>query len=278
MEISVIELPNGMQVECLRAEEVPILYQQVQGYLQHGIELHPGDTVFDVGANIGLFSLWALEQCNQDLAIYAFEPIPATAEVLNHNAQRFASDKMRVFACGLAQASGIVEFGYYPKATALSTAYPEDWKQARATIKQAIKTAIANPSPDDPADIRLLRRIPSIVRSFLLRRKLNQAFQGQRVSCPMQTVSEIIRDHQVQQIDLLKVDVERSELDVLLGIEPQDWHKIQQVVVEVHDENQRVEQISTLLRQQGLSEITIDQERLLQQSNIYNLYAVRSET
>lgn len=278
MAISVIKLPNGMQVECLCAEEVPILYQQVQGYLQHGIELCPGDTVFDVGANIGLFSLWALEQCGRDLAIYAFEPIPETFEVLKRNAQRFAPDTMKVFACGLAQASSMVEFGYYPKATALSTAYPEDWKQARATIECAIKTALANPSPDEPADIRWLRRIPPVVRSFLLRQKLNQSFRGQRVNCLMRTVSEIIRDHRVQRIDLLKVDVERSELNVLLGIELSDWHKIQQVVIEVHDENQRLEQISALLRQHGLSQITIEQEHLLQQSNIFNLYAVRSKT
>lgn len=278
MAISVVNLPNGLQVECLCVEEVPILYQQVQGYLQHGVKLHPGDTVFDVGANIGLFSLWALEQCNRDLTIYAFEPIPATFEVLKGNAQRLAPNTMNVFGCGLAQVSGMVEFGYYPKATALSTAYPEDWKQARATIERAIKTALANPSPNDPADIRLLRRMPPVVRSFLLRQKLNQAFRGQRVHCPMRTISEIIRDQQVQRIDLLKVDVERSELNVLLGIEPQDWQKIQQVVVEVHNENQRVEQISALLRQHGLNQITIEQEHLLQQSNIFNLYAVRNTT
>ncbi|MEJ6481646.1 hypothetical protein N0Y54_09975 [Nostoc punctiforme UO1] len=33
---------------------------------------------------------------------------------------------------------------------------------------------------------------------------------------------EIIREYNVQQIDLLKVGVKRSELDVLLGVKEQD--------------------------------------------------------
>lgn len=40
------------------------LYEEVycqQQYLQHGVGLKPGDTVVDVGANIGLFSLFAAE-------------------------------------------------------------------------------------------------------------------------------------------------------------------------------------------------------------------------
>ncbi len=34
-------------------------------------------------------------------------------------------------------------------------------------------------------------------------------------------------------MDLLKVDVEGAELDVLRGVDPQDWARIRQVVVEV---------------------------------------------
>jgi hypothetical protein len=50
-------LPNGMKIFCLRKEEVSILYEQIQEYFKNGIELYEGDTVFDVGANIGLFTL-----------------------------------------------------------------------------------------------------------------------------------------------------------------------------------------------------------------------------
>lgn len=36
------------------------VYQQQQ-YLQHGVKLNPGDTVIDVGGNIGLFAMLAAE-------------------------------------------------------------------------------------------------------------------------------------------------------------------------------------------------------------------------
>jgi hypothetical protein len=37
-------------------------------------------------------------------------------------------------------------------------------------------------------------------------------------------------------VDLLKIDVERAELDVLLGIDERDWPRIRQIVAEVHED------------------------------------------
>jgi hypothetical protein len=64
-------------------------------------------------------------------------------------------------------------------------------------------------------------------------------------------------------------------LDVLLGIEQQDWQKIKQVVIEIHDVDGRVEKITALLKEHGLSQITVDQEPIFKGSNIFNLYALR---
>ncbi|MBW4528706.1 MAG: FkbM family methyltransferase [Phormidium tanganyikae FI6-MK23] len=275
MSIPTTTLPNGTKVYYLREEEVPILYQQIQAYLRHDIELQPGDTLFDVGANIGLFSLWAYKQCQHHLHVYAFEPIPAIFEVLQCNVQQCNSVTVKAFPWGLAQEPKTVEFGYYPNATALSTAYLDDGKQTRAIIKQTISQALMQPTQEDPAFIHLLRWFPPFVRSLLIEHKLNQAFQVERVSCTMRTVSEMIREHHIQRIDLLKVDVEKSELDVLLGIEPQDWGKIKQVVVEVHNLENRVAQVMRLLQNHGLSRITVEQEPGFKDSDIFNLYALR---
>ena len=48
----------------------------------------------------------------------------------------------------------------------------------------------------------------------------------ERFACQLKTLSEVIRESQVERIDLLKVDVEKSELDVLAGIDEDDWPKI----------------------------------------------------
>ncbi|NEQ63560.1 MAG: FkbM family methyltransferase, partial [Moorea sp. SIO4A1] len=225
------KLPNGMKIFCLRKEEVPVLYEQIQEYIKYGIELHESDIVFDVGANIGLFSLWAYQNCNKNVSIYAFEPIPAIFNVLQANAQRFDSDKIKVFSCGLSQESKSITFAYNPNATMLSTAYQEDFTELKKQLKQAVIRNIQYA----PQTFRWLRWFPSFMRSILLQNSIDKAFKIERVTCQLKTVSEIIREHKLEQIDLLKIDVEKSELDVLLGIEAQDWQKIKQIVVEVHD-------------------------------------------
>lgn len=60
-------------------------------------------------------------------------------------------------------------------------------------------------------------------------------FAGQRLfQCPVTTVSALMRKHRLPRVDLLKIDVEGSELDVLLGIDPADYPNIHRIVAEVH--------------------------------------------
>jgi len=49
----------------------------------------------------------------------------------------------------------------------------------------------------------------------------------------LRRLSDVIATEGVERIDLLKIDVQRAELDVL-SIESEDWAKIQQMM-EVHD-------------------------------------------
>ena len=266
------KLSNGLKIFCLQEKGVPGLYEQIQGYIKYGIELREGDIVFDVGANIGLFALWAYQNCHKNISIYAFEPIPAIFNVLQANAQRFDSDKIKVFNCGLSDESKSITFAYHPNATMLSTAYPEDLSELQ---KQRIKQAIVRNIKYAPKAFRWLRWFPSFMRSLLIQNRLEKAFQIEQVTCQLKTVSEIIREHNIEQIDLLKIDVEKSELDVLLGIEAQDWQKIKQIVVEVHDLEHRLQKITNLLKEHGLSEIQVEQEPIFHGSNVFNVYAWR---
>ena len=51
-------------------------------YLRQGMSIFPGDIVLDVGANLGVFTLFAARLGAQ---VYAYEPVPPTFEVLQHN-------------------------------------------------------------------------------------------------------------------------------------------------------------------------------------------------
>ena len=73
---------------------------------------------------------------------------------------------------------------------------------------------------------------------------------------------------------VLRPTVEKAEMDVLAGLREDDWGKVQQAVLEVHDLGDRLREVSGLFRSPGFS-VTLEQEDLYQGSDRWNLYAVR---
>jgi FkbM family methyltransferase len=95
---------------------------------------------------------------------------------------------------------------------------------------------------DDDDDATPLRRLASVIASFVLRVAVRcvaaYMLSGARVvKRPVVTVSDLIEAHGLDSVDLLKIDVERAELDVLNGVDETDWGKIQRVHLECHDSN-----------------------------------------
>jgi FkbM family methyltransferase len=75
-----VTLPSGLPVHGATRGTVR-LYQLVLDYFESGVDLRPGMTVVDVGANIGLFDLWVLRSF-PDAHITAVEPDPWNLELL----------------------------------------------------------------------------------------------------------------------------------------------------------------------------------------------------
>jgi len=87
--------------------------------------LKPGQTVVDVGANIGFYSLAALSIMNNDGAAYAFEPSLASYELLEKNvADNGLTDSIHCFNYGLGSAAGKHQLLYND--TELSGAFVSD--------------------------------------------------------------------------------------------------------------------------------------------------------
>jgi amino acid adenylation domain-containing protein/FkbM family methyltransferase len=257
------ELPNGMTIISHNKNEAEYLYHEIfeeQSYFAHGIKLERSACVFDVGANIGLFSLFVGHVC-EDARIYAFEPIPQVFKVLRANSQLYGL-KARLFECGLSNEARRETFTYYPHLSLMSGLFA-DANEAQAVVKsfevnkQLMKGGVALPG-DAALDELLDARLTS-----------------ERVECRLRTISEVIAEEGVERIDLLKIDVEKSELNVLLGITPSDWSRIKQVVVEVEDTEQRLEQITDLLSRHGF-ELAIEQDLALTNTKLYKVYAVRA--
>ncbi|HEV2735379.1 MAG TPA: amino acid adenylation domain-containing protein, partial [Longimicrobiaceae bacterium] len=113
------ELSDGAEVFHLNAEETRFLDREIFGarsYLRHGVHLPArGAVVFDVGANIGLFTL-QVSRLSRGARGHAFEPMPALAQVLRANV-RLHGVQARVHECGVAAEPGSATFTFYPNLT-----------------------------------------------------------------------------------------------------------------------------------------------------------------
>ncbi|MDT5269206.1 MAG: hypothetical protein QOH49_1392 [Acidobacteriota bacterium] len=247
-------LPDGLEIAHLNRNETDILYKEVfedEFYLRNGVRLGDGACVFDVGANVGLFTLFVNDRC-RDARVYAFEPIPVTHAALESNVRRYAPGSV-AFNCGLSDRNGSATFTFYPKVSASSGMY------ADAREDEAVTRAfVTNQGEEMKAYADEL---------------MEGRFEGVQYECRLRTVSDVMREQGVERIDLLKVDVEKSEADVLRGIEEADWPKIKQVVLEVHDSHGRLEEITSLLKRHGF-ELVVEQYLDFENTGLYNVYAV----
>ena len=80
----------------------------------------------------------------------------------------------------------------------------------------------------------------------------------------------------LERVDLLKIDVERAELDVLRGVRREDWPRIRQVVLEVHDVHGQLARVQRLLQvTAGFRHCVTEQDAQLAGSTLYNVYCWR---
>ncbi len=254
-------LPNGAAVAQLNKNETDYIYQEIfgrQAYLRHGITIKDGDCIFDVGANIGLFTLFA-NQIAKRPRLYSFEPNPEVYEILSANATLYGSD-VRLFNCGLSSEAKSATFTFFPGFSLLSGFYAD----AQAD-KEVVKTFMIN---QQKAGISEMAELVAQADDILDERFASQTFTAQ-----LKTLSSIIAQENIGCIDLLKINVEKSELDVLLGIEESDWQKIKQIVLEVDVKN-NLPIITALLQRHGY-ELAVKQDLLLENTQLCYIYAIR---
>lgn len=255
-------LPNGMEISYQSRAEVDFFYHDViekEVYLQHGVTVKDGDCIFDVGANIGFFTLFIHQKCTPS-AVYSFEPAPPLFRILSDNASRYGKHA-RLFNFGLSNAPKTANFTFYPNSSGMSSFYGDKEEE-----KEALKAIMLNQLRNGMAEMeQVLKHADDL---------LEERFRSQTFACQLRTLSDVISEHNVGRIDLLKIDVQKSELDVLAGIRDDDWAKIRQIVLEVHDTDGRLTEVSALLRRHGY-DLTVEQDDLYEGSTLYNLFAVR---
>jgi hypothetical protein len=289
-------LPNDLKIYAPSKFEAQALYWEIfteKPYSSHGVKISDGDCIFDIGANIGLYSIF-LTQSHHDLRIFAFEPIPQTFSIFEKNVARYQNgSQVKLFNFGLSRKSGSSQFEFDRFASFTATMRPEevsacvrkdiamyDW--ARAGISDLQRVSFLSLSFGD----RLLAALPRpivgkmiviVMFTLLLLTLLRKKLFLKKIECELKTITEVIRDNNIENIALMKIDVEGSELEVIEGIADEDWPRIRQFVVEAHDFDGRVEKMRSIFERQGYQTV-VDQEgtdvhKLI---NAFTIYAVRN--
>jgi FkbM family methyltransferase len=255
----------GLEIFHHDAAETKFVYKEIfedRVYFRHGIVLSKGDCVWDIGANIGLFTLF-VQETFEDIHVRAFEPSPEIYEILAANTARYG-ERVVTHRLGIAGQEREATFTFYPRYSIMSGFHARSDQDSRT-----LRTGILNqwrqryPNRPDPEE----RFLDSIVDSAI--------GQKQEYTCTLRSISQLIQETRSTRIDLLKIDAEGSEVDILGGIRDEHWPLIRQMVLEIHDGDGTVaEPIIRILEDRGF-ETVVEQEAGLSGSGVVNCYALR---
>jgi FkbM family methyltransferase len=218
-------------------------------YLRHGVAVGPGDIVLDVGANVGVAAAFFASEC-QAQVVHSFEPVPPVFELLKENLRQFPACVAHPY--GLSSTPGTTSITYYPQAAAMSGLYADPTEDRLRTRKALINSGMS----DNDAD-----------------QELDHRYEAISLTCELRTVSTVLREESLERVDLLKIDVEKAELDVIKGIEDADWPRIRQIAIEVHEDD-HLAAISEELGHRGFS-VATEQEPTMRGIGVHMLYGTR---
>ena len=257
--------PCGLSIAHISKAETKFAYQEIfeeQIYFQHGIVLRDGECVFDVGANIGLFTVFVHEHY-KDVKTFSFEPSPEVFPLLQLNIAKYGNRAV-AYPFGLSDEEKQATFTYYPAYSIMSSFHASD-----VDNRDAVRAVILNqwhdrfPEQENPEE----RFIDELVDGILNRKTEYQ--------CRLRRLSDVFLEAGIDEISLLKIDAEGSEMEILTGIAPPDWRRIRQIAMEVHDpDHTRAPAIRQLLESKKFDCVFQEESQFLS-TGISNCYARR---
>lgn len=183
-------------------------------------ELPDSPTVIDAGANIGMFALWVAHE-HPGATVLAFEPIPELVDSLRANVRAAGIEaEVVVHPVALGRDHGRATFSYYPLAPSSSTRFPDALRLHRARMREQLSPRI-----------------------------YERTYRERRVDVDIVPLGPFLDE--IGSVDLLKVDVVGSELEVLGGVRDDQWPQVSQVLVDVQEQDGRVEAIRSELARHG---------------------------
>ncbi len=194
---------GGLELSVIDAEDADtqFLYDEVfvsQIYHHPKMRIPTGPTIMDVGANVGIYTIWA-QRRYRPAAVYCYEASPRTFAYLEDNIERLVDRKAtRISAinCAIASRSG------------------QKLVLNHATSVSGLSTLL------DATQVGWMA----------------QAFADGGMTAyevTSSTVSAEMDSNRLAAIDILKIDVEGYFVEVLKGIAPNDFARIANIVMEL---------------------------------------------
>lgn len=211
-------LPDGSRVRELNRYETEYLFREIfveRAYFPQGVDLPAGALVLDVGANIGLFSLFVARHV-PGARIVAFEPAPDAFAALAANVRDHGLP-VTCLPVAASRSTGLVRLTVYPAASVFS-GLDASAVDNRAAIRAAIEAAV-----DDPGS--------RAVADGIAQTRMQGAYE---LDVEGWSLPDILANLGQERVDLLKLDTEGNELDLLAALAPADWARIERVVMELH--------------------------------------------
>lgn len=260
--MSTRELENGWKIHELNKHETDFLYNEIvieDTYSKNEFDLESDGVILDIGANIGLFSLYMHNKLPQ-ARIICFEPSKICVELARRNTAH-CNTKVEILEIAAGNENKSVDFIHYPGYSIMSGILADESEDKETLIAGAKSQAAKR-------GINLSERELELLADSVLG-------NTETYTCQMRRISDVLSEMKISNVSLLKIDVEKAELMVLEGLEQKDLEKINNVIVEVHDMgNAEHKQVEARLAGAGFN-VSMVSEKHLENSNIYTVWGWR---
>jgi FkbM family methyltransferase len=188
-------------------------------YHRDGFEIRPNDTIIDIGANMGMFTMWAAPQAPKGRVV-AIEPMNVI-DCLDVNVRLNEIKNVTTLNAAVGRDGDVLEFLDYPSFNII-------------THQVGVR--------------------PAMITRFLIRLLLfGRRVEPVPVRAPCVSLGTVMDELDLEVVDYLKIDCEGGEYEIFRTLADEHWGRIRRIAMEFHElqPGHRHNELVELLEAQG---------------------------